>query len=317
MTFFKALADPNDGIDNDRDMEIDEPNEEIIMSKFVYYNNDFTVIGNPSEGIHFYNYLRGIWKDNVPMTYGGDGHGSGNGATTDFVILCFQEQLILTFQDKNGRKLLLEIFLLIGRFLQSAGPFTLQPGAVNEITTGVVWARAKSGGQTASINLVKVYDIEAQALFNSNFNILNGPDAPDLTITELDRELIITLSNGVTSNNIDESYSEKDPYIFQPINLQNSPNFEFQGYLVYQLKNETVSQTDLDDPDLARLIFRCDIKDDVKEIVNHYKDEELGLWTPVVEVSGVLDDGVQGGIDEGTKYSFQVTEDRFALEIQD
>ena len=53
------------------------------MSKFVYYNNDFTVIGNPSEGIHFYNYLRGIWKDNVPMTYGGDGHGSGNGATTD------------------------------------------------------------------------------------------------------------------------------------------------------------------------------------------------------------------------------------------
>ena len=130
------------------------------------------------------------------------------------------------------------------------------------------WARAKSGGQTASINLVKVFDIEAQALFNSNFNILNGPDAPDLEITELDQELIITLSNGVTSNNQNESYSEKDPYIFQPINLQNSPNFEFQGYLVYQLKNSTVSQTDLDDPDLARLVFRCDIKDDVKEIVS-------------------------------------------------
>ena len=26
---------------------------------------------------------------------------------------------------------------------------------------------------------------------------------------------------------------------------------------------------------MARLVFRCDIKDDVKEIVNHYKDEEL------------------------------------------
>ena len=80
VDFFQGpIADPNDGIDNDRDGQIDEPNEEIIMSKFVYYNNDFTVIGNPSEGIHFYNYLRGIWKDNVPMTYGGDVHGSGNG----------------------------------------------------------------------------------------------------------------------------------------------------------------------------------------------------------------------------------------------
>ena len=101
--------------------------------------------------------------------------------------------------------------------MQSAGPFTLQPGAVNEITTGVVWARAKSGGQTASINLVKVFDIEAQALFNSNFNILNGPDAPDLEITELDRELIITLSNGVTSNNINESYSEKIHIFFNQV----------------------------------------------------------------------------------------------------
>ena len=39
----------------------------------------------------------------------------------------------------------------------------------------------------------------------------------------------------------------------------------------------------------------------------------MGVWTPVVEVSGILNDGVQGGIDEGTKYSFQVTEDKFAL----
>ena len=49
------------------------------MSKFVYYNNDFTVRGNPENGTHIYNYLRGIWKDNVPMTYGGDGKGSGPG----------------------------------------------------------------------------------------------------------------------------------------------------------------------------------------------------------------------------------------------
>ncbi len=45
--------------------------------------------------------------------------------------------------------------------------------------------------KTASVQLLKIYDREAQALFDNNFNILNGPDAPDLTVRELDQELII------------------------------------------------------------------------------------------------------------------------------
>ena len=58
VDFFRGpLADSNDGIDNDRDGIIDELGEEIIMSKFVYYNNDFTVIGNPQTGQHVYNYF--------------------------------------------------------------------------------------------------------------------------------------------------------------------------------------------------------------------------------------------------------------------
>ena len=316
VDFFQGpLADPGDGIDNNRNGIVDEEGEDIIMSKFVYYNNDNTVIGNPSEGIHFYNYLRGIWKDNVPMTYGGDGHGSGSGSTSTLCDFMFPGSTDSLMNSMHGEwtEVTAGNIPADRRFLQSAGPFTLQPGAVNEITTGVIWARAKSGGQTASINLVKVYDIEAQALFKSNFNILNGPDAPDLEIRELDKELIITLSNGPTSNNVNESYSEEDPYIFTPYNLINNPNYEFQGYLVYQLKDGTVSQTDLSDPDLARLIFRCDVKDSVMEIVNHYKDEELKVWTPVLEVSGVISEGVQGAVDEGTQYSFQVTDDKFAL----
>ena len=51
--------------------------------------------------------------------------------------------------------------------------------------------------------LLKIYDREAQALFDNNFNILNGPDAPDLTLRELDKELIFTISNAGASNNID------------------------------------------------------------------------------------------------------------------
>src|SRR5205085_10095938 len=79
------------------------------------------------------------------------------------------------------------------RFLQSAGKFTLFPGAINYITTGVVWARTSSGGPFASVKLLKTADDKAQNLFESCFQILNGPDAPRLKIRELDKELIISI----------------------------------------------------------------------------------------------------------------------------
>ena len=188
------------------------------------------------------------------MTYGGDGHGGGVGSTTTECNFMFPGTSDASFPAQEWTEVTAGNVPADRRFLQSAGPFTLEPGAVNTITTGVVWARAKSGGQTASIQLLKIYDREAQALFDNNFNILNGPDAPDLNIRELDKELIFTLSNSSTSNNIDESYVEKDPYITKPSNLLTDSAYTFQGYLVYQLKDATVSVTDLGDADKARLI---------------------------------------------------------------
>ncbi|MBK6838038.1 MAG: hypothetical protein IPG90_06965 [Bacteroidetes bacterium] len=86
MDFFEGpLADDSDAVDNDRDLIVDEPGEQIIMSKFVYYNNDFSNTGNPSTDLHYYNYLRGIWKDGSKLLYGGTGYQSG-GDTCDFMF---------------------------------------------------------------------------------------------------------------------------------------------------------------------------------------------------------------------------------------
>tara|TARA_B100000902_G_scaffold365033_1_gene385615 strand:+ start:77687 stop:81922 length:4236 start_codon:yes stop_codon:yes gene_type:complete len=313
VDFFQGpLADANDGIDNDRDGVIDEVGEQIIMSKFVYYNNDFTVRGNPENGTHFYNYLRGIWKDNVPMTFGGDGKGSGPGATTDLCNFMFPGVSDPEFPNQEWTEVTANNTPADRRFLQSAGPFTLEPGAVNTITTGVVWARAKAGGNEASVQLVKIYDREAQALFDNNFNILNGPDAPDLTIRELDKQLVFSISNKSSSNNFQESYTEKDPYITLASNVDNQ-NYEFQGYLVYQLKDATVSVTDLDDPDKARLVYRSDIKDGVDGIVNQYLDPILNVYVPVEEIPSVMESGAKGSVDNGIEYSFIITDDKFAL----
>ena len=147
------------------------------MSKFVYYNNDFTVTGNPEGAEDVYNYLRAIWKDGVPFTYGGNGkegtevcdfmfpgdsdpNGWGIGGDCGNVL-----SRPSWSEDTEGN------IPADRRFLQSAGPFTLSPGAVNDITVGVIWARASSGGPMASVNLVRVFDDKAQALFNNNVKI--------------------------------------------------------------------------------------------------------------------------------------------------
>ena len=94
------------------------------------------------------------------------------------------------------------------RFVQSAGPFTLEPGAVNNITVGVVYAKALTGNPFDAVLKLRTADDKAQALFDNCFRILNGPDAPDVTIQELDQELILYLTNPTTSNNYLQSYVE-------------------------------------------------------------------------------------------------------------
>jgi hypothetical protein len=68
------LADVNDGEDNNHNGITDEPGEQLGMSSFMYYrNNGDAVSGNPSQQQHYYNYLKGIWKNGSTMKYGGDG----------------------------------------------------------------------------------------------------------------------------------------------------------------------------------------------------------------------------------------------------
>ena len=165
VDFFRGpLADLNDGIDNDRDGEIDEEGEQIIMSKFVYYNNDFTINGNPELAQDYYNYLQGIWIDGTSMTYGGTGYGGTTNC--DFM---FPGETDPNFNE-NWDETSSGNIPADRRFLQSAGPFTLEPGAVNYITVGVVWARGENG-PLSSVEAMKDADIMAQDLFDNCFDI--------------------------------------------------------------------------------------------------------------------------------------------------
>ena len=311
VDFFEGpLADPNDSLDNDRDGILDELGEQIIMSKFVYYDNNGTVTGNPNNALQYYNYLDGKWKDNSPLVYGGRGYQTLNAPLCNFMFPDDSDPLNI---GTNGidpgfnwtENLPCETCIpntpSDRRFLQSAGKFTLLPGAVNYITTGVVWARTSSGGPSASIKLLKAADDKAQNLFESCFKILDGPDAPELKLRELDKEIIISILNPSNSNNAGEGYREKNSNI--PIN----PNsyFTFEGYKVFQVKDPSVSINDLHDANKARLLAQgqSDIQNGLSQIVNKYLDGDLNAYVPIEEVYGA---------DKGLKHSFRVTTDLFA-----
>lgn len=275
-------------------------NERIGMSKFVYYNNDFSVTGNPEGATDFYKYLAGYWKDGTPITYGGTGHLTG--MQCNFMFPGASDP---TGFGTNGSPQAPWDEATVGnvpddrRFLQSAGPFTLQPGAVNEITTGLVWARATQGGNLASVTLMKGADAKAQELFNNCFVTLRGPDAPNLVIQELENELTLTWTNPSSSNNYNEMYTED-----YDKSTGSDSLYRFQGYIVYQLKDETVTTADLYNVDKARIILQCDITDNVKQIVNFENDVALQALVPQEMVAGS---------DLGIVHSMSVTEDKFAV----
>jgi len=279
-------------------------NERIGMSKFVYYNNDFSIIGNPQNAQHIYNYLRGRWKDGTPLVYNGT-NGYGTGTRTNFMFpgdtdpqgvgqYIKSESVGSCSPQTPWDEASAGNNPADRRLLQSAGPFVLQPGARNTITIGAVWARASLGGNLASANLVKVVDDEAQNLFNNCFGILNGPDAPLVEVVELDKQIILNLQADTAILNYEE--------VTQISNV-GQVDYNFQGYLIYQLKDLTVTVADLRDLDRARLIAQCDVNDSVGQLVNKVFDDVIQQKVPVLQVNGE---------DEGLRHSFSFTADAFA-----
>jgi hypothetical protein len=294
IDFFEGPFADKDGVDNP---------SSVVPNSFLNYGNgiiDFTVTGNPSGAPDFYNYLRGIWKDKSSITYGGNGHlgslacnymfpgaSDPKGFGTNMVPQSPWDEASVGNVPADRR------------FLESAGPFTLKGGAVNTITIGVVWARTTQGGNLASVALMKGADSKAQKLFDRCFKTLDGPTSPLLSIQELENQLILSWTNPAGSNNYKEAYKE-DP------NQSSSTDsvYRFEGYKVYQLRDASVSAGDLYNVDKARLVYQCDINNNVAQIVNYTPDLGLSALVPKEMVMGE---------NKGIKHSILVTEDKFAI----
>jgi len=190
------------------------------------------------------------------------------------------------------------------RTVQASGPFTLLPGAVNELIIGVVWVPDQSY-PNPSIQRLQQADDLAQSLFNSCFDICDGPDAPNVDVVELDREVVLMLSNPGSSNNFEEAYIEGGLGI--PSGFDSL--YRFEGYRVFQFSGPEVSLAEIDDPDRVREIAQFDINNEITEVFN---------WSPVNDEDNPLQDpylipSLQArGTDNGIRHSLRITQDAFA-----
>ena len=325
--------------------------ERFGMRRFVYYDNGSNAInGEPTKASDYYNYLRGYWKNNQRMKFGGNAIATGTtNLDCDFMFPDDSDPWNWGtdgnnpsdngFTESTWTEITAGNKAADRRFMQSAGPFTLKPGALNYITVGIPFAQATNGDNWSSVQLLRQIDDVCQRLFENCFKVLDGPDAPTLTAQELENEVILYLTyENPNSNNYGESYIEASSSIPSSYTDEKGEShaydifYRFEGYQIYQLKDANCSIADIDDPTKAALVAQCDIenyydsliyswdKDEngdsvlvgstndnpslaIGTLTNYTQDTRTGILTGTVKV-----DGANAGI----QHVFRITKDQFA-----
>lgn len=281
--------------------------EDLGMSSFSYYargGQGFPPgMEDPQRGNlqEWYNLLNGSWRDGTPLTFGGNGYGSG-GQTTRYAFPFGPNS-----QDWNMCAEGLQSADL--RTLQATGPFRLDPGAINELIIGVIWL-AEAEYPCPSIEPLLRADLTAQSLFNDCFEILDGPTAPTMCPLELDQEVIFTLVNQPGSNNFGLGYEQKDPRLAEGAMVEDS-TYKFEGYRIYQLASADIKaiEENFSDISKAREVLSYDLKNGIttiynwESVANPNSSEEEFIWFPVEKVVGR---------DNGIQHSFSIKNDAFA-----
>lgn len=296
------------------------------MTNFTYFSNPLPgqgvpdEISDPSTGIEFYRYMSGTNKRGQPFTndFTGacgtktKGYGSGPISTTVWtgdpsVRPGWSE---CCSDNPPGDR----------RFIHSAGPFKLTGGGVtNDITIGACWVADVGGCPNTNFGRIKLADDAIQDLFDNDFQLIQGPEAPRVTKRELDRRVVLYLSNDSNSNNFQEKFGydlSEQRYRVSRKKMRDFGGadslYRFEGYRIFQLKHSGVNPADIFGEDgrvntsVAAEIVQMDLKNGVKDLVNHTPDNEISGVPAFKSVKKVA------GTDQGLRHSLVITQDAFA-----
>lgn len=277
---------------------ITESGVELGLSTFMYFNIGAGPQGDPEEAQHYRNYQKAIWKNNTPLT------NSGNGFNTPGQVV---RHAFPANPATGGGWSECEELNPVGdrRFILSSGPFQLTTSQAQRISIGVMIAQTNPSPSDGCVDfegLMGAANNRAQSLFDNNFGILEGPEAPRLKIRELSNELVFNIINERTSNNFAEKFSNNAPGANSSLHTDTAYNFE--GYIVYQLANSSVTGLDLNDPLKAKIVFQTDVQNKASNVYNYKFDDLANMYIPVLRVEGA---------NEGITRNFSVDADLFAI----
>jgi hypothetical protein len=272
------------------------------MTRYIYYNNDGTVIGNPRNNTSdYYNYLRGVWQDGAPVCFGGVGHPtiSPPGVCNGTAPFMFPGDPVTAefWSERNTDGAGTPNVPSDRRFVMATGPFTLNPGDVQDLAFGVI--TGFGADQYDSIVAMRAADALAQSAYDANFELPAAPDPPrvDLDgdgvnelVSELDGRVILTWGYKPTDNNYLESYEAFNPFSFDN---GGDRTFNFEGYRVFQYPN-----SDFDEKEASELAT-FDVENGVLRVLQTGSD---GL--PVVAANGG-DNGVRHYLEVGNLTNYK------------
>ena len=219
-----------------------EGKEMLKMTAFIYYNNDDSNQGNPDFASDVWNYQRGFWRDNSPIL-------DPNGVKNPFMYDGDPETATGWLDSDEADR----------RFLMTTGPFTMEawvdengdgmptfgePG-VQEIVAGVINARGATN--LNSVSVLKAIDEAAQNAYNIDFALPSPPAAPEVVISELPNEVILTWGDESEFNEDGTPYSAEDLVanslvgqnlvVGDEYKVVNDGFFNFARYSVFQFSD--------------------------------------------------------------------------------
>jgi len=136
-------------------------NERSGMSYYINFSNTNSgVQHDPSVPSEYYSYLRGRWLDGTPMAYGGTGYPIDSSAVAAHYMYPGSSDPLGVGTSGQVMPPWTEASAGIGpgdkRGVTSMGPFTLAAGQEQYIVVAYVYARAASGGPTASAEALRL-----------------------------------------------------------------------------------------------------------------------------------------------------------------
>jgi hypothetical protein len=211
-------------------------------------NNNYSATGDPQIASEYYNYLRGIWRDNTPMVYGGDGHiDYGVGPECNFLFpgdsdSCNwgtgrvlpnggynQDDHFWTTEEAGN-------FPDDIRGITISGPFTLKPGDKQEFDLLFAFARNYAKADPIDLLLNRIDDVRQKVVES---NIIALPEALGTNQVRFDNDQITVFPN-----------PSKDNILHIKCNLLNEELnysiFDISGTNVVQGKFDTRYELSLD-----------------------------------------------------------------------